>query len=109
MQITDFYREVRGFSLASVRFAADGRKEVKAARTMNRFYEALETAASAYAEACLRSCPLSRYSCRICAVQEGETWQVTVALVHRIPGTVSMRKNSLHLWHSGFLVKEKSF
>ena len=108
MEWMETERVTRGFCLSSVRFAAgDGKKARRQAQTMNRFYEALENAAQAHADACQAVSPLYRYMCRITACMEGEEICVTVTLTLRIPGNVSRRKCILHRWRDGILQKEK--
>ena len=103
----DFGREIRGFSLFSLRFAVDSGRETKAVHRMNRFYEALEAAAGEYAQRYLENCPQSRYICRITGEKTGDGWIVTTELTHKLPGTASVRKRCLHIWQNGLLIQEK--
>ena len=107
MQKTDFGREIRGFSLFSLRFAADSGRETKAVQRMNGFYEALETAAGEYAKRCLENCPQSWYICRITGEKNEDGWVVTTELTHKLPGVPSARKRCLHIWRNGLFVQEK--
>ena len=110
MQITEIQSGKRGFLLTSVRFVpeeAGGRKEIRQAETMNRFYEALEQAAMEYAEACTAACLLSRYDCEIRARQVGEEILISICLRHRLPGEASRRRTAFHRWRDGLIREEK--
>ena len=100
-------REERGFCLTGVRFTAeDEKRERRHAQTMNRFYEALEQAAEAYARECQAVSEWARYVCRICASAEEGDIYVTVTLSLRLPGTVSRRNSVCHRWRDGVLQEE---
>ncbi|MBR4961642.1 MAG: hypothetical protein IKY52_12170 [Clostridia bacterium] len=110
MQITEIHSGKRGFFLTSVRFEAEeagGRKEIRQAEAMNRFYEALEKAAAEYAEVCSAEYPMSRYDCEIRARQAGEEILITICLRHRLPGETSRRRTGFHRWRGGLLREEK--
>ena len=110
MQITQIQSGKRGFLLTSVRFVpeeAGGRKEIRQAETMNRFYEALEQAAMEYAEACSVECLLSRYDCEIRASQDAGEILVSISLRRRLPGEASRRRIAFHRWQDGLLREEK--
>lgn len=107
MKITDIHREKRGFCLTSVRFEPEDRKSEKQALVMNRFYEALETAAEQYAGACLAGCALSQYVCCIRGEETEAGILISITLSHRLPGEASRRKSCIHRWERGLLREEK--
>ncbi len=107
MEIQDVKRDIRGFSLTTVQFAAETRQEKRYAVRMNRFYRELEKTAEQYAASCLENSPLAWYNCTVQACRQGEWTEVTVVLSRRIPGAVSGRKCVLHRWRDGVLREEK--
>lgn len=105
MQYTFENINIRGFCLTVVYFFGKG-KERRAARRMNRFYEALAKTAYTYAEQCLRDDPHSCYLCHMEVTPENDRIHVTVILSHKRPGVVSCRKKVRYLWQDGVLLAE---